>query len=170
MVLAQAIPEILCAFPNALFLFPTQNADPVIQNQINSFLHEKRIKNVIWLPSQDRDEEIARYLNASKVAVSLASSDGTPKSVQEAMACEVPTIAGDIPSLRNWITPGRNGLLVALNDPHALAKAVISVLQAPDYGRKLGQQARVDIIERAEIRKTFAQYAALYASLTQGSR
>jgi glycosyltransferase involved in cell wall biosynthesis len=51
------------------------------------------------------------------------------------MACGCLPVAGDIESLREWITHGENGLLVDPGDPSALAESIIhgltdDVLQA----------------------------------------
>lgn len=168
LVIARAIPEVLKSFPDAQFIIPTFNAEPEIKSAFEKNLASQNASGAVhWLPPLHDDAEIAGYLVASDAAVSVASSDGTPKSVQEAMACEIPTIAGDIPALRAWIRPGETGVLVPLNDHMALSHAIVSVLQSPGAGQMLGKSARQDIIERADVRKTTMQYEALFLALTQ---
>jgi hypothetical protein len=46
--------------------------------------------------------------------VSPAIHDGTPNSLLEGMACGCFPVAGDLESIREWITHGQNGLLVRI--------------------------------------------------------
>ena len=68
----------------------------------------------------------------SEVSVSVSAHDGTPNSLLEAMACGCFPVVGDIESLREWITPGVNGLLVDPDQPQAVAEAVLLALDLPD--------------------------------------
>ena len=74
------------------------------------------------------DREIARFYQSADLAVSVASSDGKPISVQEAMACGTPLILGDIPAFHNWVTNEKEALLIPVNDANALANAIIRLL------------------------------------------
>ena len=44
------------------------------------------------------------------------------------MSCGTFPVAGNIESVREWITPGENGLLFDQSDPDALASALIEAL------------------------------------------
>jgi glycosyltransferase involved in cell wall biosynthesis len=87
------------------------------------------------------------------VAVSPSTHDGTPNTLLEAMACGCFPIAGDLESLREWITPGVNGLLV---DPEirALADAVLLALERPDLrarARVLNLRLVADRAEQGQV-------------------
>jgi glycosyltransferase involved in cell wall biosynthesis len=58
------------------------------------------------------------------VSVSITDRDGTPNSLLEAMAAGAIPVCGDLPSIREWIEPGRNGFLAAYDDPLAVAGAL----------------------------------------------
>jgi glycosyltransferase involved in cell wall biosynthesis len=166
LLLAQAIPAIIDRFPKALFIVPLHAADPLTRREFEDFAKKHRFSSAIWwLPPLKDDAEIADYLAASDVGISLAESDGTPKSVQEAMSCELPTIAADIPSLREWIRPGQNGLLVPLNDAKSLTQAVMQLLLDPQKTNQIGKNGRDEIVKRADIHKTMRQYEDVYTFL-----
>jgi glycosyltransferase involved in cell wall biosynthesis len=58
----------------------------------------------------------------------------------EAMACGVPVVATDCESgPREVITHGQNGLLVAPEDPAALAEGILAVLTDADLAQRLRQ-------------------------------
>jgi glycosyltransferase involved in cell wall biosynthesis len=52
------------------------------------------------------------------------------------MACGCFPIAGDLESIREWITPGQNGLLVDPNNPQAIADAILIALEREDLRRE----------------------------------
>jgi glycosyltransferase involved in cell wall biosynthesis len=65
----------------------------------------------------------------------------------EAMACGVPVVATDCESgPREAITHGQNGLLVAPEDPAALAEGILAVLTDAELARRLRQGG----LERAD--------------------
>jgi glycosyltransferase involved in cell wall biosynthesis len=47
------------------------------------------------------------------------------------MACGCFPIAGDIPSIRDWIQHGINGLLMDPKKPEAIANEILSALSSP---------------------------------------
>ena len=86
----------------------------------------------------------------AQVSVSISEHDGTPNSLLEAMTCGCFPIAGDIESLREWIVPGVNGLLVNPDSPEELASAVISALLNEKLRSDAAEKNRRIILERAE--------------------
>jgi glycosyltransferase involved in cell wall biosynthesis len=96
---------------------------------------------------------MAELFRRSQVAVSPSTHDGTPNTLLEAMACGCFPVAGDLESLREWITPGANGLLVAPGDPRALADAILLALEQPAFRQRARQHNLRLISERAEYTK-----------------
>ncbi len=84
-------------------------------------------EHVSLLPLQTR-AQMAGHFQQALVAVSPSTHDGTPNTLLEGMACACFPIAGDIESLREWIVPGVNGLLVDPGDPAALADGILLAL------------------------------------------
>jgi glycosyltransferase involved in cell wall biosynthesis len=89
------------------------------------------------------------------VAVSPSTHDGTPNTLLEAMACGCFPVAGDLESLREWINPDVNGLLVDPGDPHALADAILTALEHSAAPPAVTPQPNL-IAERAEHTKVMA--------------
>ena len=94
------------------------------------------------------------------VFASMVESQGLV--VLEAMACGCAPIAGDIESLREWITPGVNGLLVELNKPQALADAITCIIQNPRFKARAAKENYERIKSRAEISCVLEQLDAFY--------
>ena len=73
-------------------------------------------------------ERMAGYYQAADVCVSIPSSDSSPRSVWEAMACGCPVVVSDLPWVRELITPERDALVVPI-EAHAVSDAIRRVLE-----------------------------------------
>jgi len=135
----QAIPRILEAYPETVFLCPSMAGE----RQALSWIERLGIRtNVRLLPRLTPPEMAAAY-RRSQVAVSPSEHDGTPNTLLEAMACGCFPVVGDLESIREWIENTVNGLLVDPADPAELASAVVQSLSNPEMraqGRAYNQR------------------------------
>lgn len=72
-------------------------------------------------------DEVERLLPAFDVFCLPSHSEGFPRSVIEAQACNIPVVATDVGALREAICP-KSGRLSPARDPFALAEAMREVL------------------------------------------
>jgi len=70
-------------------------------------------------------------------------SEGTPTTVEEAMALGIPVVAADVGGVRELVDDGETGYLVSPRDPEALAAATEPLLDDPERRRRMGEAARV---------------------------
>jgi glycosyltransferase involved in cell wall biosynthesis len=108
---------------------------------------------------------MADLFRQAQVVVSPSTHDGTPNTLLEAMACGCFPVVGDIESLREWITPGKNGFLVDPADPQGLAEAILIGLQNPELRAQAHKQNARLIAERAEYHEVMRQAAEFYRLL-----
>ncbi|MDD1663987.1 MAG: glycosyltransferase family 4 protein [Methanomicrobiales archaeon] len=94
--------------------------------------------------------EVPGDLRGSDIFVSVATSDGTPVSVLEAMAAGLPCIATRVGGVPEWIEDGVNGLLVPPRDPPALSRAILALAGDPAERARLGTRARETVRDRAD--------------------
>jgi glycosyltransferase involved in cell wall biosynthesis len=66
----------------------------------------------------------------------------------EAMAVGLPVVATSVDCLAPLVDPGRNGWLVAPNDPRALGAAMLRTLRGPEVWQPLSEGARKTIDEQ----------------------
>ncbi|MBN2385832.1 MAG: glycosyltransferase family 4 protein [Anaerolineales bacterium] len=108
---------------------------------------------------------MADVFRSAQVAVSPSTHDGTPNTLLEAMACGCFPVAGDLESIREWIVPGENGLLIDPADPQALAQAILNALDDAGLRQEaLKKNARL-IARRAEYRRCMAQAETFYRQI-----
>jgi glycosyltransferase involved in cell wall biosynthesis len=165
--IARAIPRVLQKVPDAQFIVRTYSYDPDLLARFQSVAEECGAAAVIqYVGDLPDDDTIADLYRMSDVAVSVPSSDGTPLSVLEAMACGTSLVVSDLPSLREWITDGRNGLLVPVGNVEALAEAIIQLLRNSQWRAEFRRQNQRLIQERANRQTEMAKMEALYNSLS----
>jgi len=157
----KSIPIVLDKYPNARFLCASMAGEPQAQRWIERLGLTGKVE---MLPQQTRPH-MADLFRQSQVAVSPSVHDGTPNTVLEAMACGSFPIVGDIESLREWITPGVNGLLVDPADPQALAEAILVALEQLDLRQRAAAYNHDLIAERAEHGRVMLQAEAFYKQL-----
>lgn len=154
----QAIPLVLQRQPGTRFVCPAMAGEALAEQWVEKLGVGAAVD---LLPLQSR-LQMAKLFRASQVAVSVTTHDGTPNTLLEAMACGCLPVAGDIESLREWITPGENGLLVDPGDPQALAEAITRALgDAELRARALQTNTRL-VAERAEYRRVMSEAEAFY--------
>ena len=115
-------------------------------------------------------DDIAPALQLSSACVLPSRAEGMPNVLLEAMACGVPVVATAVGGCPDIISDGRNGLLVAPEDPGALADAIGAVFSDPTAARAMGDRARHAIGQDYSITAITATYQALYQQLLNHRR
>jgi glycosyltransferase involved in cell wall biosynthesis len=110
-------------------------------------------------------EQMAAYYRAADVCVSVASSDSSPRSVWEAMACGLPCVLSDIPWVPELIANEKHALVVPI-DEVAVAEAVGRLLddrllaaRISDAGRRLVERHRDRAREMDRLCEIYEQVA-----------
>ena len=136
-------------------------------SQAQKWIAELGISEQVDLLPLQSQQEMAEWFRQSQISISITTHDGTPNTLLEAMASGCFPIAGDIEALREWITPGVNGLLVDPDDPKALASGILEAIEDPEM-RKLASEENIQlVIERAEYEKVMQAAEEFYSRLIE---
>jgi glycosyltransferase involved in cell wall biosynthesis len=161
----QSIPLVLNRIPQALFICPPLAGDEESEHWVELLGIKKNIH--LW-PRLNRSQMWNLYHKA-RVFVSPSIHDGTPNSLLEAMACGCFPVVGDIESMREWIRPGVNGLLIDSKSPHSLADGIITALENPALCTVAKKENASIIADRAEYQRCMAMTEAFYNELGKGN-
>jgi glycosyltransferase involved in cell wall biosynthesis len=142
----RSIPLVLAEIPEARFLCSSMAGDMDAEAWVKRLGIGASVELLPHLPHDDMGD----LLRKSAVLVSPSSHDGTPNSVLEGMACGCYPVAGDIESLREWITPGKNGMMVDPGSTKQLADAIVTALRNPDLRFKAAEENASIISSRAD--------------------
>lgn len=121
--------------------------------------------HLVSLPMADIQENAA-IVNAlqrhAALVVQKSLHEGFGLTVTEAMWKAKPVVASAVGGIQDQIVDGEHGLL--LSDPRdrdAFASSLRRLLEDPDYGRKLGENARRRVADEFLGLHSLAKYAAL---------
>lgn len=91
----------------------------------------------------------------------VPGSDGACRAVREAMALGIPVIAARRGILPELVESGTNGLVID-DTPGNLAKAIMLLVDNPDFCRKMGQNARKKALADFDLDKQAAKVEEIY--------
>jgi len=164
-VFFQSIPLVLEKFPQALFICPSLASDGESEHWVESLGISLNTK--LW-PRLDQKQLWALFKKA-RVFVSPSIHDGTPNSLLEAMACGCFPVVGNIESMREWVRPGVNGLLVNAASPRSIADGIMAALMNPALcAAAKDENARI-ITKRAAYGSCMAMTEAFYQEFARGN-
>lgn len=157
----QSIPLVLRERPDARFACVGMAESP----EAHALVKRLGVSAAVELLPARPHEQMAELFRAAQVVVSPSTHDGTPNTLLEAMACGCLPVAGDLESIREWIRPGENGLLIDPADPHALAGAIVRGLNDAALRAQAASKNAALIAERAEYGRNMARAAQFYEKL-----
>jgi len=157
----KAIPLVLAKRPDAKFLCSSMQGEV----QAQTWVRELGIESAVELMPPMPFSEMGNVFRRAQIVVSPSVHDGTPNSLIEAMACGCFPVAGDLDSIREWITHGQNGLLVDAGSPQSIVDAILLGLEREDLRREAaGLNAHI-ISARAEYGVIMKQVAEFYETI-----
>lgn len=109
--------------------------------------------------------DLPELYSAMDVCALPSHREGFPRAPMEACAMGVPIVVTDVRGCREVVENERNGLLVPLKDPQALAAALSRILTSPELASRYSVEARKVAEERFDERLVFEKVQAEYARL-----
>jgi glycosyltransferase involved in cell wall biosynthesis len=106
--------------------------------------------------------DVADLLASADVFVLPSVLEGLPLAVLEAMAAGVPVVGTDVPGTREAIRHDDSGLLIPPGDAPSLARAIQSLIDAPDRAGRLVAAARRRLARDFSIETTVGRVTGLY--------
>jgi L-malate glycosyltransferase len=107
-------------------------------------------------------EDVPQLLAAADVFVLPSRSEAFPNGAIEAMAAGLPVVASSVGGLLDLIEPERTGLLVAPENPDALATALRRIFTDRAFAARLGRSARAHVHQRYSFERMVASFEELY--------
>lgn len=160
---------LLDAWPNVVARVPVARLVLVGDGEQRAALESQAERNGITgsVRFVGASTNVSEWLRAADVFVLPSRAEGMSVSLMEAMACALPVVATAVGGTPEVLADGRNGRLVAPEDPSAIAQSILEslVARAP-----LGEAARADILARFSLDYVTDQYLALYDGLIKPHR
>lgn len=113
------------------------------------------------------NKELSLYLNRAQAFVLPSNYEGCPKTLLEAMACELPVVGTDVEGIRDIISHGENGILCDTS-PESIRSAIASVLDDADSAERLAKKARQYVLERHSVERIVQMELEIIRTLCEG--
>ena len=110
------------------------------------------------------DAELPGWYAAADVLAFPSTKEGWGLAVLEAMSAGLPVVASDLPVFREYLRPGRDALMVPVNDAAALAAALGAVLDDAALAGRL-RAAGDQVCARFTWERCAAEHQRIYADL-----
>jgi glycosyltransferase involved in cell wall biosynthesis len=141
----EAFGRLASEFPNALLLLKHYGELP-------PGLADLRLRDDVRVVGHVPANELADFYRAASVCVSIPSSDSSPRTVWEAMACGCPCVVSDLPWVHELIEDGREALVTPI-DARQVADAIGRVLRDDALSVSLAENGR-SLVEHHHRRST----------------
>jgi glycosyltransferase involved in cell wall biosynthesis len=161
--LIRAIPEVTARLPDARALVVGDGPE---RSRLEALARDLGIgESVRFLGSRPHDEMPELY-GTSEIAVFPSLMEATSVAALEAMACELPVVASAVGGLPE-IVDSEVGALAPPGDSHALAGAIVRLLQDPHLADR-GRVARERVVARWSNDRLVDRHLELYRELLGG--
>ena len=165
--IALAAESIWTVEPETYFLF-------AVLPEAKDFAYEQRVREILSRDRRDRvrfldaiqHDEMPDYYRLADVTVSIPSSDGTPMSVLESLACGTPVVVSDIENYdRDYIERDQTALFADPQDAQSVATAVLRLLREPGLANNLASEGRRRVEAIGSYKSQMSKMEQLYYSL-----
>jgi glycosyltransferase involved in cell wall biosynthesis len=166
--LIAATPELVRRMPDITVVI---GGSGPLEGKLRSQAAELGVADALVWPGHVPD--MPSFLSALDVYVSPATTEAFGMALIEAAAAGIPTVATRVGGVPEAILDGVTGLLVAPNDPSALAQAVVGLLDDRKTAEKLAHAAReratTEFSPERMIDRTLEVYAEAIAAVRVGA-
>ena len=160
-VFFKAIPIVLEKRPDAKFIFALMAGE----SQAEQWIREWVVGHAVELLPPLSHSKMAETFRRAQVVASPSIHDGTPNTLLEGIACGCFPIAGDLESIREWITPRENGLLFDPSDSQSIAVAILTAIQNKNLREKAAGLNQNIIADRAEYLSNMERAEKFYSEV-----
>lgn len=131
-----------------------------LRSEVEAILGNAGLLHLAWLPGARTD--VPAILRSLNCFVLPSETEGTSCTLQEAMACGLPSVCTAVGGTVDMVTPGVTGQLVPGGDEVSMARALAQYMLNPDIARQHGLAARAMAESRFGMDAMLAQYAQLF--------
>jgi sugar transferase (PEP-CTERM/EpsH1 system associated) len=121
------------------------------------------LRHCVWLAGARTD--VAAAMRSFSLFVLSSIAEGTPVTLLEAMATELPVVATRVGGVPELVQDGVTGTLAPAGDPGRMAQAMLGYVMNPARARSHGLAGRARVEQDHSIAAMLDRYAALYDEL-----
>lgn len=168
--IVRAIPKIIKRIKGVYFIFIWHGHDKDKERELKDLASQLGVQKAIKIIGFVEYDKVPLYHKASDIMVSVSQHDSGPMALQETMACgDVPVIS-DLPSVRELIKDGWNGILVDPNNVDQIADSIIRLLENGQMRKSFAKRNWKLIKEKGDQEYWMGKMEEMYYSLFKEAR
>lgn len=101
----------------------------------------KRLQLEKWVHFAGFQKDVKRFLNSSDAFCMPSVSEGLPYALMEACAYRLPLLVTEVGEMAKLLTNGKTAIVVPPENPEALAKGLIRLVDSPKENATMGNAA-----------------------------
>jgi glycosyltransferase involved in cell wall biosynthesis len=133
--------------------------------ELVSLARELRVLDKIEFAGRVRSDLLASHYRSARVLIVPSVYEGLPMVILEAMQHGLAVVATRVSGHPEVIEDGVNGLLVPLDDPTAMANAVLRLFDDPSLLARYGTAGRSVVHSQFSVERQVAAYLSEYEGL-----
>ena len=116
-------------FPKCILILTAKKEQ--LNSQLQDFIQSNKLENnILFVGYQDRVKDLKYFYCDADVNISVPSSDSSPFSVYESMACLTPNVVTDLPWLYSNFIPEKHLKVCSVRDEKSLAEQINKILNS----------------------------------------
>jgi glycosyltransferase involved in cell wall biosynthesis len=155
--LLEAISEIKDQYTNVVLLLM---GDGVLRSDLDALTRQLNIEDKVRFLGYRKD--IPELLSAADIYVHTSVVEGFGIAIIEAMAIGLPVVATNVGGIPEIITNGENGILVPPENPQALAKAIVDLIEHPEKRKILVEKGKQHVKANFTYQIMVKEYMQVY--------
>ena len=134
---------------------------------MEALIAEREVTSNVFLLGFRND--VNHLLQLCNVFTLPSIDEGMPMSLLESAAANRPIVSTNVGDIGKLIKHEQSGLVIPLEDPQALAKALIQLKEEPHLAKKLAAAAHDLMKQNYSSESMFRHYSAIYKEILQGN-
>lgn len=122
--------------------------------------------NIVWLGYLKHDQIVEKF-QSSDVVVSVPSSDSSPRSVYESMACGTVTVISRLPWTNENIEENKHSILVEVRDAMSTAVGILKIINDLDLKASIEDNAELLVAEKFSFRSEMKKMEVIMEELVE---
>jgi glycosyltransferase involved in cell wall biosynthesis len=168
--IVRALPEVLSRQPRARLVLIKYRADayPEHEAQVERLIDDLGVRDAVRSLPQIPNREMPTYYSAADCTVSIPSTDGTPMTVMESLACGTPAVIGDLDDYDPEIfVHGQTVVRVPVADEAGLAAGILALATSRELRERIAHLGRQMAAQRADYQAEMSRLERLYGQLVR---
>lgn len=165
-IIIQAMPQILSQHKKAHLVVAGALSDKAYEDHLRKMIKDRSLDEAVSILGKVETSKLKEIMTkANLIVIPEQWENMSPVVLIESMAYAKPVVASCIGGIPEFISDGETGFLAEPKNPSDFAQKVIEVLSNKVLAERMGEKARVDILEKCDqtsnLKKIFEVYHAI---------